>query len=114
MYDFDRQLVQTPLTDNKIARDRNNNFTITDAKGIQYKFFAEDVELSQNLNEYGSRLSPVTWQVSEIISPDRVDTLRFSYSAEKGMKRITVLFLLPEESLFNLNHLDIAQCRVML
>lgn len=83
VYDFDRQLVQTPLTDNKIARDRNNNFTITDAKGIQYKFFAEDVELSQNLNEYGSRLSPVTWQVSEIISPDRVDTLRFSYSAEK-------------------------------
>ena len=78
VYDFDRQLVQIPQTDNKIQRYAND-FTIVDNKGNQYKFLERDAERSQNVTQFNSRPAPVSWQISEIISADNADTLRFSY-----------------------------------
>lgn len=79
VYDFNKNLVQIPYSDNKIQRDASNNITITDNKGVRYVFKITDTEYGQ-APSMQNHWVPVTWQLSQIISADGLDTITFKYS----------------------------------
>lgn len=75
-----REMVQVPISDNKITRNINgagkyDSYEIISDDGTKYVF--QDYELSSGENE----LNYVSnWLLSSIISPNKVDTLKFIYS----------------------------------
>jgi YD repeat-containing protein len=98
VYDFDRNMVQIPYSDNKIERD-GNNFTITDSKGVRYVFTADQnyTEYGKPNTNYGSFWVPMTWLLSEIISADGLDSIQFQYSStadavSDGTRRLSVIY----------------------
>lgn len=80
-YNLDRKIIQKPLSDNKIERI-NNDFYITDSKGVLYVFKNRNSDFTKILdpqNDYIYGTGITAWHITEIISADKQDTIHFAY-----------------------------------
>lgn len=78
-YNLNREIVKVPYSDNKIIRNANNTFTIISDNGTRYNF--NDTETKSVMNAGGSADYISNWLLSEIVSPDATDTIRFNYTS---------------------------------
>lgn len=76
MYNLNRELIQVPLSDNKIIRSANNTFEIISDNGTRYVY--KDFEYRTLRKSVGEHIS--AWLITDIISSDLVDTIRFNYT----------------------------------
>lgn len=79
-YDTDRKPVKVPYSDNQIIRNANNTFTIVSDDGTRYNF--NDTERRVVVNSAGSADYISNWLLSEIVSADAIDTIRFKYTTD--------------------------------
>lgn len=76
-YSIDNEIIQIPLTDNKIIASPGISYQITSDNGTTYLF--DVTEMTSNNN---SGQVPTAFYLSKMISADKTDTIYFDYFAD--------------------------------